>query len=127
MSIIVTCLCGKQFRVPDEAAGNKMSCPVCANFALVPRLKIGKSEIADHLPAAGQYKCVDCQEPFWPDQLVNDRGELVCTNCYDNGPPKPPRKPIPAKVKNAMLVTGAVLLLIALNAGMAYFFFMTDR
>jgi DNA-directed RNA polymerase subunit RPC12/RpoP len=36
MSIVVSCQCGKQFKVKDEFAGKKGKCPSCGNRFIVP-------------------------------------------------------------------------------------------
>ena len=47
MAIIATCLCGAQFKVPDDTAGEQMTCPMCATMVLVPSLDIAQIEDAE--------------------------------------------------------------------------------
>ena len=123
MSIIATCLCGKQFRVPDEAAGQVMTCPMCATTVLVPSVEVGRSTKADDLPQPGQLRCVDCNRVFWPVEMLNDGGELVCKGCFENGPP---RKPMNPKVMKGLLISAGVMLFVAANGALTYYFFVVN-
>jgi DNA-directed RNA polymerase subunit RPC12/RpoP len=120
MAIIATCLCGAQFKVPDDNAGEQMTCPMCATMVLVPSLDIGQIEEAEKDSKPSLVKCPDCEEMCHLDQMVDDDGELVCRRCFQVGPPK---KPMTAGTKKLIVILIGVGFIVLLNILVAYLLF----
>jgi hypothetical protein len=79
MPITVTCTCGKQLRVKDEAAGKKGRCPTCKavftvpEAAPAPRRSAGKPARKPSI-AVGAFTCEGCGAPM-------ASGTILCVRC----------------------------------------------
>jgi len=120
MAIIATCLCGAQFKVPDDVAGEQMTCPMCATMVLVPSLDIGQLEDAEKKAKPTPVQCPDCEQMFPQNEMVNDEGQLICRRCYRYGPPK---KDMSVRTKKVLLIIGGAICIVIINIVLAWLLF----
>ncbi len=72
MSILVTCACGKQFKVKDELAGKRGKCAACGQVLSVPTLAPSLEQVkASPSPLRA---CPTCEKALEPDSVI-------CLNC----------------------------------------------
>lgn len=72
MAIIVTCTCGKQFKVKDELAGKRGKCAACGRVLSVPTL--APSLVQEKATPSPLRACPTCQEALQPNAVI-------CLNC----------------------------------------------
>ena len=112
MAILVTCTCGKQFRVKTELAGKRGKCAACGQVISVPNLAQSGEKAVSAPPRA----CSTCREPLQPSAVI-------CLNCgldLRTGKQLPRVKSSAGVARSkppAGFPTSAVRLWIALAAG----------
>jgi hypothetical protein len=72
MAIIVTCSCGKQFKVKEELAGKRGKCVACGRALSVPTLAASADQ--EKATPSSRRACPTCQETLQPNAVI-------CLNC----------------------------------------------
>jgi hypothetical protein len=72
MAIIVTCTCGKQFKVKDELAGKRGKCAACGRVLSVPTL--ASSADQEKASPSPRRACPTCRQALQPKAVI-------CLNC----------------------------------------------
>ena len=72
MAIVVTCTCGKQFKVKDELAGKRGKCAACGQVLSVPTLAPSLDQ--EKASPSTQRACPTCQKAVEP-------AAVICVNC----------------------------------------------
>ncbi len=72
MSILVTCGCGKQFKVKDELAGKRGKCAACGQVLSVPTLAPTLEQVK--ASPSPHRACPTCEKTLEPDSVI-------CLNC----------------------------------------------
>ena len=85
MPVLVACSCGKQLRVPDEAVGRNIRCPVCKAVILAtpsapPTIPTTASATTDTNAAMIRFSCGACGKEM---QALAEYGgqETACPDC----------------------------------------------
>ena len=120
MAIIATCLCGAQFKVAEDTAGEQMTCPMCATMVLVPSLDIAQIEDAEKKAKPKPMPCSECEQVFPQDEMVNQDGVWTCRRCYHYGPRN---TEMSVRTKKLLLIVIGAIAIIIVNIFLAYLLF----